>query len=93
MEISKVLTLSTAHISQKSAELLDKETEKPTLDLPIYNKSNYGWFIYIPQDINIINNLPEDIHRLLLIAKDLNCDILCLDADGETISWIPLYSW
>ena len=56
MEISKVLTLSTAHISQKSAELLDKETEKPTLDLPVYNKSNYGWFIYIPQNINIINN-------------------------------------
>lgn len=93
MEITKCLTLSTAHISKNTANLLDKEIKTPYLNLPVYDKTGVGWFIYIPTNLNELDKLPSDLTKVLSLAKDLNCNMLCLDSDGDIISWLPKYDW
>ena len=92
MDISKMLTVSTAHISKETAEMLDKDTD--TLDIVVYNKKEYGWFIYIPfyYDNNKLY-IPKDLHNLLIFAKDSSCDWLCLDRDGEILENLETYEW
>lgn len=92
MEISKMLTVSTAHISPTNAELLDEGVK----DLIVYKKDDYGWFINVPSyDIEkgslSICALP--IHRLIVFAKDLGCDWLCFDRDGEILDYFSTYGW
>ena len=50
LEISKLLTLSTGHVSEGTARLLDKIAiaNKTTINQPmVYNKASYGWFIHV----------------------------------------------
>jgi hypothetical protein len=58
MEIAKMLIISSAHITESTASLLDEEA----VGITVYQKDNYGWFIvvtdwqerkeYIPDDLN-----------------------------------------
>ena len=43
MEIDRMLTLSTAHICQDTAEKMGNHL----LNLTIYEKGKYGWIIYV----------------------------------------------
>ena len=59
MEITKMLTLSTVHISKETATLLTEYCAyKTELSLSVYKKSwrgfNYGWFIYIQKNLKNI---------------------------------------
>lgn len=96
MEISKVITLSTAHISKKTGDMIDADPVTNTLGLCIYPKADYGWFIVI--DDNAIyqaktESIPEDLARLILFANDIGCSYLCLDCDGEVIPYLYKYDW
>lgn len=102
MEITKMLTLSTIHISKETASLLMKVCKyKKELSLVIFPKSwqkeYYGWFIYVPEelttDLETYNDVPEDLMKCLLFAKDLDCGILCLDGDGEVLDYLLKYHW
>ncbi len=96
MEIQKILTISTCHIKESTAKALDSED---TLGLCVYNKSNYGWFITGIQNIDTSypylesELLPNDLAAIINFAKDIGVDVLCLDRDGETLSYLPVYNW
>lgn len=47
MKIATMLTLSTAHICQDTAEKM----ESHLLDLKIYEKGRHGWIIYVDPEI------------------------------------------
>ena len=87
MEINKMLTVSTAHISEETAELLDKD-----ISIVAYQKGDYGWFIHIHDDCDEYE-IPKDLLKLLMFAKDLNCDWLCLDCDGDILDYLETYDW
>lgn len=91
MEISKMLTISTAHITEITAELLDDGVK----DLAIYKKADYGWFIFIPSSdvIASLHIVLPDLIDLLAFAKDLGCEWLCLDRDGEELNYFRTYNW
>ena len=99
MEISKMLTVSTAHITEGTAELLDNDR----LDIIVYPKDEYGWFITFEENIaNCYNSdknksnysyVPKDLLKLLMFAKDLGCDWLCLDRDGDILDYLDTYDW
>ena len=91
MEISKMLTVSTAHITKTTAELLDDGVR----DLIVYPKAEYGWFILIPSSdvIDSLHIVMSDLMRLLKLAKDLGCEWLCLDCDGEVLDYMTTYEW
>ncbi|MCM3716287.1 hypothetical protein M3202_19775 [Alkalihalobacillus oceani] len=90
MEISKMLTLSTIHLSLESLKLLNLgET-----DMISYEKEGYGWFIYLGDEYfhNIIEELPQDIKRLAEVARENDCLWICLDGDGPVMDNLDVYS-
>ena len=90
-EISSLITISSAHISDESAEMLDKEAEKNNLGLSVF-KYEYGWRIYIPEESeNVPENIPEDIATCMSYAAEHNCLWLTIDGDGETVQELPVY--
>lgn len=102
MEITKMLNVSTAHISEITAELLDK-SKSYELHNVVYNKKEYGWFIYLDKD-NLDNYyepynkedyfyVPEELLKLMKFAKDVGCDWLCLDRDGEVLDYFETFNW
>ena len=88
MEIEKMITLSTAHLSEQTRQLLnDDETE-----LVIYPKNGYGWFIYLDKLIQQPNKLPKDLQDCIELAQQMNCTILCFDRDADTTSCLKQYN-
>lgn len=92
MEISKMLTISTAHISPETAQFLDKETIEGKTSLVVYNKGEYGWFIFIAPDFEA-ECIPEDLQNCMCFAEGNGCEWLCLDRDGEIIAELKEYTW
>lgn len=92
LDIAKILTLSTAHIKSETATLLDNEPNTDALNLSVYDKAGYGWFIYIDSVIDdAFDHLPEDLKDCITFAKEQKCEWLCLDADGEEIEELKKY--
>ena len=92
MEISKMLTLSTAHITEGTAQLLQETPDTDVLGIPVYEKSEYGWFIYLSSIPDVIfSHLPKDLQDILSLAKDVGCDVVCLDCDGPALSYLEVY--
>lgn len=95
MEISKMLTLSTAHITEQTAIGLEKATKsaEPDLDLCVYTKEGYGFFIHIPDDWQDGRNIPPDLRDCMELADSHNCKWLCLDRDGDVTEKLQVYVW
>ena len=104
MEISKMLTLSTAHLRPCTREALTESSlcdmVNSALDwLPVYSKSNggeeYGWFAYIndidePQ-IRELRDSYEDLYDCIRFAQKHDCEIICFDRDAEELPDLPTY--
>lgn len=99
LEFEKLLTLSTAHINQHTADKLNRDPDDNCLGLCVYNKADYGWFIMGIQDIDTSQTysedgpLPEDLITVIDFAKDMGANILSLDCDGQEVSYLPKYDW
>lgn len=92
MEFDKMLTLSTAHLTETTRNLLEKESEENNMCLTVYDKATYGWFIYVaPNLLENNNNIPADLKRCIDLAHHYDCTILCLDCDAEPIDQLPQY--
>lgn len=67
------------------------------LPLSIYDKEEFGWWIYVPQ--NMIEfykggeDIPEDLWSCMLLAWENNCTWLCLDCDGQEVDELEMYEW
>lgn len=93
-EISTVLTLSTMHISEKTAHLLDAEPDTNYMGLCVYPKCQYGWYIAIDQfEHAATENIPNDLLKIISFAKFVNCSLLCLDCDAGECPFLPVYEW
>lgn len=94
MEIEKILTLSSAHIQGSTADFLDKEDREV---LVVYNKSIFGWFIYVNSEEESfedeLTRVPQDLAKLLTLAKEHDCTWLCLDSDVENEEGLPTFEW
>ena len=51
MEIAKMWTLSTAHISKETDKWLIGQVKEPTEGLCVYEKTG-GYFVYVPDDFD-----------------------------------------
>lgn len=92
LDITKILTLSTAHIKPETAIALDNEPNTNKFGLSVYAKAGYGWFIYIGSVIDdAFDHLPEDLKACVAFTKKQNCEWLCLDTDGEEVDELKTY--
>ena len=95
MEISRMLTISTAHIAEETAKALNESlySSEPSIDLCIYEKKDYGFLIHIPEDWKTKRTLPSDLQTCIELADKNGCIWLCLDRDAETVTGLPVYGW
>lgn len=96
--IQKIITLSTYHITEQTAKALSNEFDNISeinawrFDLPVYQKDEFGWFIYITDDINT-KTMPTDLAKCIEFTKARHCNILCLDGDGSELTCMHKYDW
>lgn len=100
MEINKMLTLCTSHVTDQTLRLLDKDATGNNFPcLGIYKKEDYGYFIYIDkkafceQKACSPDSLPADLVAVIAFTIEAGCDILCLDGDGEELVCLPHYEY
>lgn len=85
MSIEQMYVISTAHITQETAEALDGELgERLTM-----NPSEYGWMILVDVD----DDLPLDLKQCMREAERRKCKWLLLDRDGPKEYNLTQYEW
>lgn len=97
MDITKCLTISIAHITENTEKKLKMEPNTNYIGLAVYEKGNYGYWIFCPKDmISHFNNgkiIPQDLWNCMLLAYKNNCRWLCLDQDGEEVQGLEIFEW
>lgn len=88
MNITRCLTISTAHITHETALALTNGDE---VGVAYYTKDDCGWWIYT--DVVINKYLPDDLAKCLRVAIAYKCEWLCLDCDEEVLDRLPAYEW
>lgn len=93
MEICKMMTLSTLHVSSKTILFLEEVVESGAV--VCYEKEGYGFWIFTHNyydDIDAFRkNIPEDLFLLMGLAFAHGCDWLCLDVDGPIEEFLVTY--
>jgi len=95
MEIDKMLTVSTAHISIETNNWLIRECNPSSAtDITAYMKDDVGFFVYVP-DLSqfIVQNIPEDLVKCMKLAYENGCSWLCLDCDGSEVEGLEVFNW
>jgi hypothetical protein len=88
LEIDKILTLSTAHISEETNRIL---TEDPDRFVFSVRANEYGYFLStaaVGQQTN-----PEDIQAIMAFAVSHGCSYVNLDRDGSVVPGLKEYDW
>ena len=89
MRISKILELSTAHLSHETSLAMDHG------DFRIA-RYDYGYLVYAdPWQIahRDVSDFPPDLLDCIALALDNNCTYICFDMDEEPIEDLPTYDW
>lgn len=86
IEINRVMSISTAHITEKTADLLIKGELEPA----VYPKDKYGWFIFVPKEIVAV---PDDLGIVMDFARRHGCSWIDMDCAGNTVPFLPTYEW
>ena len=95
LEITKMLTLSTAHITNETSVKLNEDSFGDVeFPISVYIKQNYGWFIYLLEDDEKeYDMLPQDLANIAKFALANECEMICLDCDGAIIEQLKVYEW
>lgn len=90
MEIAKMMVLSTAHLSPPTAcEWM------PECPWTCFEKGDYGWFMYVCDDIGITEaeGVPLEVRSAIHVAKREGCHWIMWDCDGPCLDELPQYDW
>ncbi|WP_266032687.1 DUF5983 family protein [Brucella intermedia] len=87
--IEGVYTISTAHITQETAEALNGGNN---FDLIVNDKGQAGWWIYVADHASWAK-VPGDLKQCLKAAKALGCPWLCLDQDAAQVDGLEVWDW
>ncbi len=93
MEITKMLTVSTAHISYATAKKLSDKGYRKQMDIAVFEKSIYGWLVHCDPTLEGREGITDDLWRCMELANKNGCEWLCLDSDAQIIDDLPVYDW
>lgn len=98
LEISRMLTVSSAHVAEETMEMLSTEPESNRFPfLMVYPKADYGCFIYLIQGNETLDKgldlLPGDLRQCVELTLRTDCTILCLDCDGPVVDGLLQHDW
>ena len=86
LEISKMLTISTAHITEETDKLL-RDGE---VDVCCFSLDDFGWLIL---SFGPDKDIPEDLQACLTFANRHGCDWLRMDCDAPVVEGLVVYDW
>lgn len=89
LEISRILTISTEHISPQTARLMDTDA----IHAGFYSAGEFGYHILTVGWEDYSDMVPEDLKVCVRFAAGYGCDWLCLDGDAKTVKELPVYEW
>jgi hypothetical protein len=93
-----MLVLSTSHLHQATADKM----QYGSLPLIQYDHDEYGWQVNVPSDepawlkiaTDCVNgDIPDDLFLILEFARERGFEWVLFDADAETVSGLPTFSW
>lgn len=97
---SKMLNLSLYHITRETSRwLTDQVTRDGAWSIIAYAKSDYGFFLPILDDEELIDTgftieeIPLDLKRVIELARQQGCGWLMLDQDTPLIDGLPWHIW
>ena len=97
IEITKMLTLSTAHLAQSTVNIFNDNAACESLfpDIIVYPKGDYGYFISIlPEAIETAKKETDSVfYKIILMADSLGCQMICFDRDAEPLPWLETFDW
>ena len=91
--ITKCMEISTTHITEDTANKLRDIDTRGNITLSIYDKEEFGWWVYIDNRMNRNESIPDDLWRCIQYAQENGCNWLCLDCDAEVVDELPSYDW
>ena len=100
LEIQNILVVSTRHIPEHDAKLLEKESTT----LSTIHNTEYGFLIWLPWSSDKLTikarctelekqGLSETLSRLVMLAYENGCSYLNLDCDGPVLSFLETFDW
>lgn len=88
LDIASLMTISTAHISEQTALMLEFAPQK--CDMPVYAMERYGWLIFVCSQ----DETPyDDLNEVAKFAEQHHCEWVRLDPDGDIVDGLPVYDW
>lgn len=100
--ISKNLEVSTLHITQRDANLLDVAADCPGAPPVVVYKYPEGYFLYVPEstadfkDTILIAHkvgFSQGLLNLMANAYQNKCEYVHLDCDSEVYPDLPTHEW
>ncbi|MBR2246126.1 MAG: hypothetical protein IJ880_03725 [Bacilli bacterium] len=90
----KAVELSTSHLEEEVAQQIDEwlSTGFGPGDLIIYPKSEYGWFIPITDEIDLMS-LPYSLAYVISTCLVMEAEWIIFDRDVEIAEYLPYYDW
>lgn len=100
-EVAKMLVLSTAHLSEATAQRFDNATdclvETAMGQITVYQKGDVGWLVPIADDYIDCHTtrayLPGDFTQVCDKAESLGCSWIMFDRDADTLTGLKVYDW
>lgn len=104
LEITKMLTISTANISKETADLINEECNTwSNPEFPAcFTKGEFGYLINVPEDFigededgapYCTYDIPDDLFNCMSLAYERDCQWLCFDRDGMVVETLPVFDW
>ena len=105
VSIEKMLVVSTSHLREATANLLNSEAEEAP---PFCNIMEEGWGPAFVRDAGWIfyvsplaengepdepENLPPELSKLFMFARENGCEWVMLDSDGPELDELEAFVW
>lgn len=89
-EITKMLVLSTAHLTEYACNQWLAES----CPWACYEKAEIGYFMYACDDTQPGEpGVPAEIAPIIAFARANGCDWVMFDCDAPEIEGLPVYDW
>ena len=91
--IDRMLRASTDHLSSETLEWFEKENGcERFYNHAILTDGPGQWLVWLDLFDNSMDiNAPDDLRRLIVLARAFHCCWLCVDCDADIIDGVPVF--
>lgn len=91
LDIRSFLILSTIHVPQSVAQMLD-QTPREEWPLCGGHWSSYGWFLWCHEE-DVEGNIPPELMVVFDFARSKGCNYVLFDCDADQRDDLPQFEW